>query len=76
MSMHLVCAWYLWRSEEDIRYPGARVMYYCEMSCGCWESNPGPLQKQELLTTETSLQTPDKVDHPFTIQSLKKLEIQ
>lgn len=28
----------------------------CELSCGCWESNPGPLQKQQLLfTTESPL---------------------
>lgn len=28
----------------------------CELSCGCWESNPGPLQKRQLLfTTESPL---------------------
>jgi hypothetical protein len=29
----------------------------CELSCGCWESNPGPLEEElVLLTTEPSLQ--------------------
>jgi hypothetical protein len=36
--------------------PGIIVTDSC-ISCGCWELNPGPLEKQPvLLTTELSLQ--------------------
>jgi hypothetical protein len=31
----------------------------CELLCGCWESNPGPLKEQRvLLMTELFLQLP------------------
>ena len=47
----------LWWSE-DIRSPGNRVRDDCELSCGCWELNSGPLEEQPvLLTAEPSLQT-------------------
>ena len=37
--------------------PGTGVTDRCELSCGCWELNPGPLEEQSmLLTTEPSLQ--------------------
>lgn len=26
-------------------------LHDCELSCGCWESNPGSLQKQSVLLT-------------------------
>jgi hypothetical protein len=48
-----VHAWYLWKAEEDIE-TGVNGSY--ELPCGCWELNPGPLEKQlVLLTSETSL---------------------
>ena len=49
------------RSDESIRFPGTGVTDSCELPCGCWESNPGPLQEQSVrVTTENSL----KSSHP------------
>ena len=37
--------------------PGTEVTYSCELPCGCWKLNPGPLQEQQVfLTAEPSLQ--------------------
>ena len=38
--------------------PGTGVINDCELPCGCWELNLGPLEEQQLvlLTTEPSLQ--------------------
>lgn len=36
--------------------PGPGLTNDCEPSRGLWELNPGPLQKQSVLSTETSLQ--------------------
>ena len=42
-----------WRSEEGTGSHGAGVLDSCGPLSGCWESNPGPLQQQQvLLTTE------------------------
>ena len=39
--------------------PGNGVTDSCELPCGCWEVNPGPLEEQPvLLTTEPSLPPP------------------
>lgn len=47
-----MCAWYLWRPEEEGRCPGTGAL-----PCGCWRLNWGSLQHQSvLLTTESSLQ--------------------
>lgn len=36
--------------------PGTQVIDSCEVTCGFWELNPGPLQEQlMILTTESSL---------------------
>lgn len=46
-----------WRSEEDIRSFGNEIKDDYELQCGYLESNPGPLQEQQLfLITEPSLQ--------------------
>lgn len=75
MSVCHVCVWHLqrpedsidWRkvenrsccSEESIRFPGTRVTGGCELPCGSWESNSGPLEEQlVLLTAEPSPQPP------------------
>jgi hypothetical protein len=43
------------KRPEDVRSPGTRDS--CEPLCGCWETNPGPLEeKQVFLITEPSLQ--------------------
>ena len=55
-----VCAPYVYLVPEDsIRFPGNGVTDGCEMPCGCWELNLGPLQKQQvLLTSKSPLQAP------------------
>ena len=46
-------------ASEGVRFPGAAVTDGCEQTCGCWESNLGPLEGQpELLTAVPSLQPP------------------
>ena len=40
-----------------MRVSGFGVTDSCELPCGCWELNPGPLVEQPvLLNTEPSLQ--------------------
>ena len=42
--------------RKGVRYAGTGVIDSCELPCGCWELNPGPLEEQSLLlTTESSL---------------------
>jgi hypothetical protein len=37
------------------------VIDSCELACGCWELNLGPLEEQRVLSTaEPSLQSPKK----------------
>jgi hypothetical protein len=36
---------YLWRSEEGIKFPQTGVTDSCELLCGCWELNVGPLKE-------------------------------
>ena len=44
---------------EGVRSPGTGFSDSCELPCGCWELNPGPLEEQSvLLTAEPSLQPP------------------
>jgi hypothetical protein len=43
--------------REYVAFPGTEVTDNCELSHGCWELNPGPLEEQPvLLTAEPSLQ--------------------
>lgn len=43
--------------EYLVQSGGTGVTDGCELPCGCWESNPGPLEKQPvLLTAAPSLQ--------------------
>lgn len=35
-------------------YLRTRVMDACKLSCGCWESNPGPLDEWSMLLTMAS----------------------
>jgi hypothetical protein len=42
---------------EGVRSPGTGIIDNCELPCGCWELNPGPLEEQPVLSTaEPSLQ--------------------
>ena len=55
MSVHHVCAWCLWRSEDDVGSSGAGDTSVCEVPCECRDSN----QEQPVLSTaEPSLQVP------------------
>jgi hypothetical protein len=43
-------------AEKDIESSGATVTDGCEVSCGRWELNPGPLEElQKSLTAELSI---------------------
>lgn len=51
-----MCALCCQRSEKGIWSFGTWVVDGCDLSCGCWESNPGNLEEQlVLLTTELSI---------------------
>ena len=39
-------------AEEGVEFPGAGVTDSCELPCGCWESNLGPLQEQQVLANK------------------------
>lgn len=42
---------------EGVRLPGTGASDSCELPCGCWKPNSGPLKDQQALpTTEPSLQ--------------------
>ena len=36
---------------EGARYPGIVVTGSCQLPCGCWELNPGPLEEQSVMLT-------------------------
>ena len=44
-SVYCVLAWCLPRTEEEVRSPRTGVTDSCELPCGCWELNPGPLEE-------------------------------
>ena len=39
------------RRAEDTRCPGTKVTDHSELPYGCWELNPIPLEKQQVLLT-------------------------
>jgi hypothetical protein len=46
-----------WKPKDDIGSPKVGITNSCEVPCGNWEPNLGPLKRQRvLLTTEPSLQ--------------------
>ena len=45
MYVHYVPVWYHQRSDEGLRSPGTAVTHGCDLPCGCWELNLGPLQE-------------------------------
>lgn len=47
--LYATYVWCLCRSEDGIRAPGTGGLDSCEMACGCWESNPNPLEEQPVL---------------------------
>ena len=34
---------------EGVGSPRTRIIHSCELPCGCWELNPGPLEEQPML---------------------------
>lgn len=49
--VHHVSACYRWKSEKFFKSPGCGVADTYEPTCGFWELNLGPLQKQSVLLT-------------------------
>jgi hypothetical protein len=39
------------RHQSSIRSPGARLTDDCELPCGCWELNQGPVEDHPVLLT-------------------------
>ena len=39
----------LQKPKEGLRFSKTGVADSCELPCGCWELNPGPLQEQQVL---------------------------
>lgn len=56
---YMMCATNAQRPEEGTRPCGTGVTDSCEMPCGCKESNPGPLEREQALS---HLSRPSKVD--------------
>ena len=53
-----------WKPEEGIGSSENGVTDSCELPCGCWESNPGPLEEQPVLfTVEPSLRPLERCVH-------------
>ena len=54
---HMSIIWCLWRSKQDIVFPGTGVITGFKQPHGCCKFNLGPLQVQQMpLTTQPSLQ--------------------
>ena len=68
MCMQVQC---LQRPEEGVRFLGAEVTDGCELTYGCWDSNPSPVEKQPvLLTAEPSLQPLSKSSEAETFEGI------
>ena len=52
LSVHQMCAWCPRWAEEGVGSPGTGVIDGCKPSCGCWDSNTGALQEQQVLLTK------------------------
>jgi hypothetical protein len=57
--MH-VCMYYIYMGTLHVHAAhGKTASDHCELPCGCWELNSGPVEEQSLpLPTEPSLQVP------------------
>jgi hypothetical protein len=62
---------YLWRPEEGAWSSEAEVKYGCELPCGCWELNPGPLEEQPVLLT---VESPPPAGHSSQYLKTKRRE--
>ena len=46
-----VYAWYAGRPKGAVRSPRTGVRRGCELTCTCWEPNPGPPQEQPVMAS-------------------------
>jgi hypothetical protein len=46
---------------EGVIFPGTGVADRCELPCGCWELNSGPLEEQPVLFTAEPFLQPLKL---------------
>lgn len=46
-----ICVYYLQKSEKPVGSTGNGITDGCELLCGHWESNPSPLQEQQVFLT-------------------------
>jgi hypothetical protein len=61
---------------EGVRSPGTGVRNNCELSCGCWELYPGPLEEQPVfLTAEPSLQPLNHFSIPAKRLAITEMEL-
>jgi hypothetical protein len=66
MYVCALCACCLQKPEEAL--DALKWSYRCQLPCGCWDSDAGPLEEQPvLLTTEPSLQSLSDIfkEHSF-----------
>lgn len=49
MSVYHIHIWYSQTPEEGVESHGTKVTVSCELLCGCWKLNAGPLEKQPAL---------------------------
>lgn len=58
--MYNVHVWFPPRPEEGSRCPGTRGTDCFRPSCGCWESNLGPLEEQTMFSSAEPFLQPEK----------------
>lgn len=54
MSVYRMCDLGTQKSIESVTLTGTGGINVCELLCGCWKMNAGPLQEQEVLLTAKS----------------------
>lgn len=52
------CVWCPWRPEECVSDSQELDTACCELLCGCWEVDPGQLEKRSLFLTVEYLSSP------------------
>ena len=57
VSVHHVCAVPV-EARRGCHIPGTGVTDSCELLCGCWELNLGPLEEQRVLLTRVIFPVP------------------
>lgn len=55
-----ICMQCPWTSEDGVRSPGTGFTGGCELSCGCWDPNLGPLQEQQVVLALGSVFQPQE----------------